>query len=172
MLNTTRLTMRYLTVADAPFMLALLNDPQFIHNIGDRGVRTLEQAAQYIDAGPQVSYQQHGFGLLAIQLKNTDTLIGICGLVQRDNLDAPDLGYALLPQYTGCGYATEAAVAALQWAQSLNMPLLYAVVSLHNTASQHLLSKLGFAKQGTMPWHGTEVLLFQLNVLPRLIPSA
>lgn len=161
MLNTTRLTMRHLTVDDASFMLALLNDPQFIHNIGDRGIRTIEQAAHYINSGPQASYQQHGFGLLAIQLKETGTLIGMCGLIQRDNLDAPDLGYALLPEYTRCGYATEAAAAAVQWAQSLNIPLLYAVVSLHNMGSQHLLDKLGFVKQGTMQWHGSEVLLFQ-----------
>lgn len=169
MLNTPRLIMRCLTEADAAFMLALLNDPQFIHNIGDRGIRSLEQAAQYITAGPQASYQQHGFGLLAIQLKDTDTLIGICGLIQRDNLEAPDLGYALLPAYTGCGYATEAAAAAVQWAQSLNMPLLYAVVSMHNMGSQHLLGKLGFAKQGTLQWHGSEVFLFQLNVLPKRV---
>lgn len=162
MIYTHRLIMRPLTLADAPFMLQLLNDSSFIRNIGDRGVRSEAEAAAYLTAGPLASYQQHGFGLRAIELQQDGQLIGICGLIQRETLDAPDLGYALLPDYTGQGYALEAAKAAVQWAVALDLAQLYAVVSLENEASKRLLAKLGFRNQGVINWQQEEVLLYQL----------
>ena len=167
MIYTHRLIMRPLTLADAPFMLQLLNDSSFIRNIGDRGVRSEAEAAAYLTAGPLVSYQQYGFGLRAIELQQGGQLIGICGLIQRETLDAPDLGYALLPDYTGQGYALEAAKAAVQWAVALDLAQLYAVVSLENDASKRLLAKLGFRNQGVINWQQEEVLLYQL-----LLPSS
>lgn len=162
MIYTHRLIMRPLTLADAPFMLQLLNDSSFIRNIGDRGVRSEAEAVAYLTAGPLASYQQYGFGLRAIELQQDGQLIGICGLIQRETLDAPDLGYALLPDYTGQGYALEAAKAAVQWAVTLDLAQLYAVVSLENEASKRLLAKLGFRNQGVINWQQEEVLLYQL----------
>ena len=165
MIYTQRLIMRPLTLADASFMLQLLNDSAFIANIGDRGVRTVTEAETYLVAGPLASYQQYGFGLRALELQHNGQLIGICGLIQRDTLDAPDLGFALLPDFTGLGYAYEAAKAALQWAVALKIARLYAIVSLQNAPSQRLLAKLGFSNQGVINWQQHEVLLYQL-VLP------
>lgn len=165
MIFTQRLIMRPLTLADAPFVLQLLNDSTFIANIGDRGVRTLADAEAYLVAGPLASYQQYGFGLRALELQENGQLIGICGLIQRDTLNAPDLGFALLPDFTGLGYAYEAAKAVLQWAVALKIARLYAIVSLHNEPSKRLLARLGFNYQGVINWQQHEVLLYQL-VLP------
>ncbi|MCC5452364.1 GNAT family N-acetyltransferase [Rheinheimera sp. UJ51] len=145
MIYTHRLTLRPLTLADAPFMLTLLNDPGFVQHIGDRGVRDLAGAEQHLQQGPLKSYQQYGFGLRAMEHTATKQLIGICGLLQREQLDAPDLGYALLEPYQQQGFAYEAAKAVLQWAVTLRIPSLYAIVNEDNTASQALLHKLGFA---------------------------
>ena len=149
-MTTARLTVRELTHADAPFIVSLLNDPAFIRNIGDRGVRTEEDAREYLDAGPLSSYARHGFGLCAVTLKGTGEPIGICGLLRRDGLPAPDLGFALLPQFCGQGYAFEAASAVKADAHArLGVRTLLAIVNPDNVPSIRLLERLGFAPAGT-----------------------
>jgi RimJ/RimL family protein N-acetyltransferase len=147
-LDTPRLTIRPLTEADAAFMLRLLNDASWLHYIGDRGVRTLEDAKHYILQGPVEMYGRLGFGFCAVELKATGEasgdVMGICGLAQRDYLDAPDLGFALLPQFCGQGYAFEAAAAVLRFAQQdLGLSRVLATTRHYNQASQALLEKLG-----------------------------
>ncbi len=131
--------------ADVALMLELLNDPAFIRNIADRGVRTLEQARDYLRNGALRSYAQHGFGMYAIRRTDTGDLIGNCGLVRRDGLDGPDLGYALLPAHAGQGFALEAARAVIADAGSrLGLARLHAIVNPDNAGSIRLLQKLGF----------------------------
>jgi [ribosomal protein S5]-alanine N-acetyltransferase len=143
--RTERLHIRAMTEADAPFMLALLNEPSFIRNIGDRGVRTEEAARRYIAEGPLASYAQHGFGLCAVTLADTTTPIGICGLLKRDALPDPDIGFAFLPPYWSKGYAIEAASAVTRHArETLRLARLLAIVNPDNTGSIRLLEKLGF----------------------------
>ena len=144
-LDTHRLRIREMTAEDAPFMLALLNEPSFIRNIGDRGVRTEEHARAYIAAGPLASYARHGFGLCLVTLADAATPIGICGLLKRDALPDPDIGFAFLPPYWGQGYALEAASAVMAHARGpLRMPRLLAIVNPDNAGSIKLLEKLGF----------------------------
>src|SRR5215471_11105797 len=112
-IKTARLILRELREDDAPFMLQLLNDPDFLRYIGDRNVRTIEQARAYIAAGPMKSYAEFGYGLLLAQLQSNNTPLGLCGLVQRDYLPNPDLGFAFLPQFRAQGYCTEASRAVL-----------------------------------------------------------
>ena len=146
--ETPRLQLRAMSdrdEADVALMLELLNDPAFIRHIADRGVRTLEQARDYLRNGALRSYAQHGFGLYAIRRKDTGALIGNCGLVSREGLDGPDLGYALLPAHTGQGFACEAARAVIADARDrLGIARLHAIVNPDNTASIGLLQKLGF----------------------------
>jgi RimJ/RimL family protein N-acetyltransferase len=143
-LDTPRLTIRPLTEADAAFMLRLLNDASWLHYIGDRGVRTLEDAQHYILQGPVEMYGRLGFGFCAVELKASGELMGICGLAQRDYLEDPDLGFALLPQFCGQGYALEAASAVLRFAQQdLGLSRVLATTRHYNQASQDLLKKLG-----------------------------
>jgi RimJ/RimL family protein N-acetyltransferase len=99
-LQTPRLGLRRLTPTDAPFILGLLNQPSFVRHIGDRGVRTLEDASTYIVNGPIASYQKHGFGLYLVETRNAATPIGICGLLKRDALDEVEVGYAFLPEFS------------------------------------------------------------------------
>ena len=145
-LTTPRLALRELTATDAPFMLQLLNEPSFIRNIGDRGVRTVDDARQYITNGPQASYARFGFGLYLVELRPALTPIGICGLLKRDQLPDPDIGFAFLPAYWSQGYALEAAAAVRDHARDgLDLPRLLAIVNPSNAGSIRLLERLGFS---------------------------
>ena len=111
MITTERLLLRQIDNADAPFILTLLNTPGWLQDIGDRHVKSLEAAGQYITNGPQKSYGEHGFGLLLVLEQELGLPVGMCGLLKRDSLSFPDLGFAFLPEYTGKGYARAAAAA-------------------------------------------------------------
>jgi RimJ/RimL family protein N-acetyltransferase len=141
-LETERLSLRRLTVDDAEFILALLNDPAFLHYIGDKKVRSLDDARQYILNGPVASYERHGFGLNCVELRESHTPIGICGLLKREELPDPDIGFALLPDFCKRGFAFEAAEAVLKDAR--NLQRILAITSLDNEASINLLQRLGF----------------------------
>ena len=148
-LTTARLRVRALTLADAPFIVRLLNDPAFIRNIGDRHVRTEEEARAYLTEGPRASYARHGFGLCAVELAEGQAPIGICGLLQRAELPAPDIGFAYLPEYRSQGYAFEAGAAVTGHAHgALGIRTLLAIVSPDNTPSVRLLERLGFQFDG------------------------
>lgn len=143
-LETERLVVRELTAGDAGFILELVNDPDWLRNIGDRGVRDIEGARGYIEQGPAASYREHGFGLWAVDLKKLDEPVGICGLIQRDYLDHPDMGFAFLPAHRGLGYAVESASAVMGYARgALALGRLLAIVSPGNRDSIRLLEKLG-----------------------------
>ena len=143
-LATQRLILRQIQAADAPFILELLNDASFIRNIGDRNVRTLDDAREYIRRGPRASYEKHGFGLWLVELKEDGTAIGICGLLKRDTLDAPDIGFAYLPPFQSKGYGYEAARSVLNHAREiLRLPRDVAIVNADNEPSARLLEKLG-----------------------------
>ncbi|MCB8963327.1 MAG: GNAT family N-acetyltransferase [Ardenticatenales bacterium] len=144
-----RLIIRHFTLADAPFIVALLNDPAFIANIGDRGIRTLAEAEAYLQNGAIASYAQHGFGLNLVVQKSSGESIGMCGLIRRATLPAVDIGYAFLPAYTGRGYAREAARLIMQTArQRHGLDRLLAIVNPDNERSIRLLQKLGFDYAG------------------------
>ena len=143
-LETDRLKLRELCEADAPFILELLNEPSFIQNIVDKGVRNIDQACDYINNGPVKSYRQNGFGLYLIELKEDKLPIGMCGLVKREGLDHPDIGYALLPAFWSKGYAYESAAATLEYAKTvLQLPLVVGITNPENTASARILEKIG-----------------------------
>ena len=144
MLETERLILRHLDIGDAPFILELLNEPAFLQYIGDRQVRTVDDAVGYILKGPTASYREHGFGLDLVQLKADGSKIGICGLIQRDYLADPDIGYAYLQKYWAHGYAVEAAGAVLQHARLvLGLPRVLAITSNENIGSIRVLEKVG-----------------------------
>jgi [ribosomal protein S5]-alanine N-acetyltransferase len=167
-LETERLCLRQLTADDAEFILRLLNEPSFIKNIGDRGVRTLEQAREFTVNNYIVAYQKHGFGLYLIEVKESGAAIGICGLVKRDALEHADIGYALLPEFAGQGYAIEAAQATVEYARkTLGINRLFAVVNRDNLSSIRLLEKLGFNFERMMKLFDNEpeIKLFALDTV-------
>lgn len=143
-LETQRLTLRHAVADDAEFMLRLLNEPSFIRFIGDRGVRTLDDAGRYIADRLVGSYEKNGFGLWVVERKDTAGPIGICGLVKRDALPDADIGFAFLPEFWSAGYAYESAAAVKQHALgALGMPRLLAITNDDNVASIRLVEKLG-----------------------------
>ena len=165
--ETTRLILRPLQKEDAPFILRLLNEPSFIENIGDKSVRKLDDAWQYILQGPMASYEKNGFGLWLVQLKDALTPIGICGLIKRDGLDEPDIGYAFVPEFWSNGYALEAASAVMIFArETIKLTRIVAITSPDNDASIRVLNKLGlkFEKMVMMPGAETESRFFTPDI--------
>jgi RimJ/RimL family protein N-acetyltransferase len=155
------------SASDAQFMLRLLNDAAFIRNINDRGVRTLQEAAAYLHERIVPAYAERGFGMFGVETKNGGICIGTCGLLRREGLDGPDIGYAFLPEYTGCGYAREAARGVVQHVRdTLGPGCLYAIVNPDNAASIRLLQHLrfAFAKMIRLPGIDHDLRLFSLNM--------
>jgi ribosomal-protein-alanine N-acetyltransferase len=162
-IETERLSLRPLTTDDAAFMLALLNEPSFIRNIGDRGVRTEAEARAYLVDGAIASYAKHGYGLYLVELRSTGEPIGICGLVKRDYLEHPDVGFAFLPGFWQKGYACESAAAVKAHALGvLGVPRLLAITSPDNAGSIRVLQKIGlrFERMITPPGQDEEIRLF------------
>jgi RimJ/RimL family protein N-acetyltransferase len=162
-LETERLTLRRLTEEDAPFMLALLNEPSFLRFIGDRKVRTLDDARSYILKGPVEMYERHGHGLYLTSLKPEGTPIGMCGLIKRDGLADVDIGFAFLPAFWGRGYAFEAASAVLADGQAgLGLRRIVAITAQDNQSSIRLLERIGlnFERRIQLNGEGPELNLF------------
>lgn len=162
-LETERLILRRMTTGDAAFILELLNEPSFVRFIGDRGVRTLEDARRYILEGPVYSYERNGFGLYLVELKDGRAPAGMCGLVKRDALPDADVGFAFLPAYWSKGYALESASAVLAYARDvLGMGRVVAITDPENEASARLLGKMGlrFDRMIRLSAEGPEVRLF------------
>ena len=162
-LQTDRLVLRKISLDDAEFILELLNQPSFIRYIGDKGVRNLDDARRYIREGPIKSYEQNGFGLYLVQLKESGTPIGISGLVKRDTLSDPDIGFAFLPEYWSKGYAVESAAAVMKLARNvLALDRVLAITSPDNEASAKLLGKIGlrFQRLIKLSEDASEVKLF------------
>lgn len=143
-LETDRLVLRRLTLNDAPFILELLNEPSFLRFIGDRGVRDLQTARQYLLKGPIASYEKFGFGLYLVFLKESGDPIGICGLLKRDTLPDADVGFAFLPAHWRKGYAAESASAILTHGRrAFGLERIVAITSPDNLASIGVLEKIG-----------------------------
>jgi RimJ/RimL family protein N-acetyltransferase len=167
-LETSRLILRQMHGDDAAFMLRLLNEPSWLRFIGDRGVRSLDDARNYILHGAVASYARHGYGFYLMERKDTGAAIGMCGLAKRDYLEHADIGFALLPEYMVHGYAHEAAIAVVDYAKlSLGLPRLLATTRVDNTSSIQLLEKIGmhFEKTILHPDGDRELNLFSIDLV-------
>ena len=162
-LETERLTLRELNVEDAEFIFELVNDAAFIRNIGDKGVRTLEDARDYILNGPVASYAKFGFGLYLVALRETGEAIGICGLLKRDALEDVDIGFAFLERFRQKGFAYESAAAVMKYGRgTLGLKRIVAITSPDNEGSMRVLEKIGlrFDKMIRMPGSNEDTRLF------------
>lgn len=171
-LETPRLTLRRATLDDAPLVLELVNDPAWLRNIGDKGVRDLDGAREYLRNGPLDMYARLGFGLWVAVVTASGSPIGLCGLIRREALDDPDVGFALLPAFRGKGYATEAASAAIRHGRSaLGLPRIVAITSADNTESIRVLEKIGlrFERMIRLPGESRDVKLFGPSDLGDLV---
>lgn len=144
-LDTTRLRLRTITLDDAAFYLQLVNEPAYLANIGDKGIRTIEDAIDSIKKGPIDMQERLGFSLYIVESKQDNIAIGMCGLIKRDGLDDVDIGYGFLSAYTGQGLASEAATAVVNYARAtIGLPRLVAITAPENTISSRVLEKIGF----------------------------
>jgi RimJ/RimL family protein N-acetyltransferase len=166
-IETDRLVLRWLTPDDTAFILELLNDPSWIRFIGDRGVRTLEDAQNYILTGPMEMYSRLGFGLYLTELKEGNLPIGICGLIKRDSLEDVDVGFAFLSKFQSNGYGFEAASATMAYGiDQLGLKRILAITTMDNHASSKLLEKIGlkFERMVKFPQDTEELKLYSLEV--------
>ena len=166
-LETERLQLRELTLLDNAFILALVNSPSWLKFIGDRNIKTGEQAKTYLENGPLKSYSDNGFGLWLVETKPNKIPIGMCGILKRETLQAPDLGFAFLPEFIGKGFGMEAAAATVGFAkEKLKLQSLCAITVPYNQASIKVLEKVGlkFNKRISLPNNPEELLLYQVTV--------
>jgi RimJ/RimL family protein N-acetyltransferase len=148
--ETARLALRRFELSDAPYVLRLVNEPSWIENIGNKGVRTVDDAARYLSGGPIAMYDRVGFGLYLVALKESGEPIGMCGLIKRDGLNDVDVGFAFLPEHWGRGFAYESAAAVVDYGRrTLGLSRIVAIVSKTNARSARLLERLGFTCEGT-----------------------
>ena len=162
-LETTRLRLREFTADDTEFIISLFNSPGWLEFIGDRRVHTVPQARAYLENGPMKSYRENGYGLFLVERKDDGAAIGMCGLLRRESLEYPDIGFAFLPEYSGKGYAVEVARATLAWAtDTLGIPAITAITLPGNLRSIHLLEKIGlrYLKDFSFPNSEEKLLLF------------
>ena len=164
-LETERLILRELQPDDAPFMLELLNEPSYILNIADRGVRDLDGARRYLEDRWRASYRQHGFGLWVVVERSSGMATGLCGLVRRDGLEDVDIGYAFLPAFWGRGYAIESALGVKAHARDVvGLSRLVAIVVPSNLPSVRVLERLGMSVERTLrlPGECTDLALYAM----------
>jgi RimJ/RimL family protein N-acetyltransferase len=163
--ETERLTLRWFTSDDAAFIFELVNEPGWKRFIGDRGIDSLNRARDYIDDALLSSYARHGFGLYAIERSSDGVLVGMCGLLKRDTLDDVDIGFALLAQYEGNGYALEAAIGVLDFARTrLGLRRVVAVTKLDNERSGRLLSAAGMSRARKIQLGGEDLWLYSMTL--------
>lgn len=149
LIETERLRLRELTLGDAEFVFRLVNEPAFRSNIGDKGVRNLDDAKRFILVGPWTNQRKDGYGQFVVELAESGEPVGICGLLYRESLDVTDVGFALLSPYRGRGYAYEAAAAVVDYGRStLGVDRIVALTSESNLASIRVLEKLGMKLEG------------------------
>lgn len=166
-LKTDRLILRQFSTNDAEFILELVNEPSFIQNIGDRGVRTLDDACSYILRVAVASYEKNGFGLYLVLLKESGASIGMCGLIKRDGLEDVDIGYAFLPKFWSKGYALEAALAVKEYARDvIGLKRLVAITDPENQGSIRVLEKIGlsYEKMVRLSEDDIELKLFAADI--------
>jgi RimJ/RimL family protein N-acetyltransferase len=171
-IETERLNLREMSEADAAFVLEVLNDPGFIRFVGDRGVRTVEEAARYVAERFAESYRRDGFGLWLVETKDGGVPVGMCGLLTRKELNVVEVGYAFLPPFRGKGYAYEAASATTRYARGvLGLRSLYAITNPDNAISMRVLEKLGFRFERTVRLtpEESEVNLFSADLRARAL---
>lgn len=164
-IETERLLLSRLSLDDAGLMLAIWNDPVFIRFVGDRGIRTFDDARLAMQEGVFRLYAEHGFGPYRMSLKSAGAAVGICGLFRRDGLADTDIGFSTLPQYCGRGYGFEAASAVVEHARiDVRLTRLTALVSPQNVASVRLIEKLGmmFEKMIRIPGDAADVRLYAM----------
>lgn len=165
-METDRLLLRWLTTDDAAFILELLNDPSWLRYIGDKGVRTIDDARNYIITGPMDMYSRLGFGLYLVEIKEDRIPIGICGLIKRDSLEDVDIGFAFLSRFRSKGYAFEAASATKAYGiDQLGLKRIVAITSMDNHDSSKLLEKIGlkFDRLIVLPPDIEELKLFTFD---------
>ncbi len=165
-LKTERLLLRRMTLDDNDFILELLNSSKWIQYIGSRNVDTLEKARDYLASRVLPNYEALGFGFYIIERLDDKVRVGNCGLTLRDGMDHADIGYSLLVQYEGKGYAFEAARAVLKYGfETHNLDHIEAIVTRDNQRSTHLLRKLGmrYKRMIELPNDDEELMLFGIN---------
>ena len=164
-IESERLSIEEATTVDSEFILELVNTPNWLRYIGDRNIHTTQAAENYIQNALMKSYQENSFGLYKLVSRDEGTSVGLCGLLQRDYLEFPDIGFAILPAFEGKGLVTEAAKCVLEDAANrLNIKTVQAITLPENYASQKVLEKVGLVLKEHIFRDGEKLLLYQSSL--------
>lgn len=163
--ETDRLFLREYELSDAEFIQALVNDPDWIRNIGQRNVNSTAAAEAFIEK-LRKSYGENGFGFYAVVEKGTSKTIGMCGLIKRPELEDIDLGFAFLPSARGKGFAYESSLSMIEFAKQKGIKKLLGIVDPKNSVSSRLLEKLGmkFERRSRVRADDIELLIYGMNL--------
>ena len=164
--DSGRLIIREFTKDDSEFILELVNTPSWLKYIGDRNIKNIDDAINYLEKGPLKSYTEHGFGLYCVLLKEGNIRAGMCGLIKRETLDDIDIGFAFLPQFEGKGIACESTKAVLDFAKKINLKRIVAITLPKNERSIRLLKSvnMNFEKMIQLPGDKEELMLFSIEL--------
>lgn len=166
MISTERLDLRIVTLEDAPFFLELYNSPTFIQFIGDKKIKSLEDARNYIQNRFFPQIERLGYGNYLIVRKEDGAKVGAVGIFQRDGLEVHDIGFSFLEEFQGKGYGFEAASKLLEKAfNDFGCTKISAITSKENVASQTLIKKLGlqYLKMVKLPDDPEELLYYEIE---------
>ncbi|MFN7220465.1 MAG: GNAT family N-acetyltransferase [Burkholderiales bacterium] len=170
--ETARLRLRWFVDddRDGEFMCTLVNDPEWVRFIGPRNVNNAADARAMLRERYIIQYQRLGFGFNAVERQQDGALVGMCGLIQRDYLQHPDIGFAFLREYRGMGFALEAGRAVLDQARDVfGLPRVLAIVTPENARSIHLLTQLGlrYVEDVTTPGENKRLAVYEVELQPR-----
>ncbi len=160
--QTKRLEHRALTVHDAAAFFALNSHPDVMRFTGEPPLRSLEEARESIANYPD--FNTVGYGRWGCVLKETQAVIGFCGLKYLPSLDEVDVGFRFLPQYWGRGFATEACSASITFGfEVLGLRCIIGLVLAENIPSIRVLNKVGMVPNGNITYEGQVALRYEIN---------
>lgn len=163
--ETERLNMNLASLDDADFFITLFNSPGWIKYIGDRNVHTTQESIEYIKTKMLPQQEELGYGNYVMSLKSDGTKIGTVGIYNRPNLEDQDIGFSLLGDYMGKGYAYEAASKLLDLAMNtMGFKRMTAVTTNDNISSQKLIEKLGLKYEQVVDWPGDDAILWRYGI--------
>lgn len=167
-LTTPRLVLRLADADDASFIQTLYNTPDFLRYIGDKQIRSLQDARRYIADKILAMREEYGVCLLVVEDRQSNAPLGVCGLIKRPDLPAYDIGYGYLPSTYRQGIGYEAGQAVMEYARRrADIEQVVAITSSDNLASQALLVKLGFSyrKIQSQLSESVDLLLYQQDTM-------
>lgn len=158
-IETARLRLRYLTLADLDDLYHIYSNPEVMKYVG---TRTKDETSSALVS--MIEHWKHGFGMWATIHKDTGKFIGRCGLCFLDNTPEIELGYTLDKPYWNMGLATEASLAILKYGfEQIRLERIVAIARPENIASQKVMQKVCMKYEKNAYYYNSNVVYYALS---------